>query len=135
MAEVGSREIRTGVTGAIRLDWRAIRPVDSVRDVELSVLGVEHTVTGEPRRGHAVEKIDAAFDAREQVLRLADAQQVARAFGCQRQDSPVQDRVHVGLRLAERAADSEAVERQASDVFGALAPKRLERPALDDAEQ
>src|SRR6185437_1355251 len=101
----------TRVTAAVVLDWSRILAILRPTDQHLAKWRVDVAMASEACRGDAVELIDAALDACEQVLGLADAKQVPRPCGWDIRQRPVQDGVHVSLRLAERAADGHPVER------------------------
>ena len=66
-----------------------------VGNVQPAIRRVELTMAAEPGRRHTVELVDAAFDAREQILRLANTEQVPRPGFGQVRPGPVDHCVHV----------------------------------------
>ena len=87
-------------------------------------------------RHHAIEHVDPARHRFDQVLRPADAHQVARPIFGQLRRGVVEHGVALGLGLAHReAADGIAVEADLAQAFGRTAAQVVVHAALDDAEQ
>ena len=77
------------------------------------------------------------LDAADEVVDLADAEQVARLVGRHPVEDlrrPAGDLVHLRFRLPERAADRDAVDLARADDLGRLAAQVVVDAALDDAE-
>jgi hypothetical protein len=89
-------------------------------------------VAPQPRRRDAVEGVDAELDAADEVVDLADAEQVPRALLRQDRRRPVDDLVHLRLVRAERAADRDAVHGARGDRLGALDAQVVVDAALHD---
>ena len=86
----------------------------SVAQSYVSFFGKTSCVSSVPGRHHAVEEVDAGRDGVEDVLRAADAHQVARSVGRQ------EVRRHLE-RLADRLgpfADADAADRVAVEILG-----------------
>ena len=89
-------------------------------------------MAGEPGRDGAVEDVEAEGDAAEQVVDLADPEQVlGRRLGQERRGHR-QHRGHLLLVAAEGAADRDAVDAGLGDVCGRFAAQVLVGAALDD---
>ena len=89
-----------------------------------------------PRRHHAIEHVDAARDALDQVIRRADAHEIARLIRREIGLARFDRREHIRLRLAHREA-AERVARQVEPrerLRAFPAQKRVGAP-LNDAEQ
>ena len=86
----------------------------------------------EARRHRAVERVDAELDAADQVVDVADAEQVARARVVDPGDRPADDLVHLRLVGAERAADRDPVDRPRGDLLRGGDAQVLVDAALDD---
>ena len=85
---------------------------------------------------HAIEHVDAAADRFQQILRRANAHQIARLVGGQRRCDLVDNAEHDLLRLADREpADRIAGKADADEGTGALGAQRRVVAALHDAEQ
>src|SRR6185436_14343490 len=85
-----------------------ITPIPGIRAVEAAGRGVDRGVAGDARRRHAVEGVCTRGDRVEQVVGLADAQQVARLVGGQLAADPAD---YAGqVLLLQRPADAVAVE-------------------------
>src|SRR5207302_8193865 len=85
------------VAAAIRLYRPRIVFVLQSRNREPTVRGVELTMAAKSCRCHAVELVDTTLDAREQVLRLADAEQMPWPVPWQVRERPIEHSVHIGL--------------------------------------
>ena len=84
-------------------------------------------------RQHTVEQIDPAADRREQILRPADAHQIARPIGRQRRGGLVEHAIH----FVRRFADAQAAHRIAGEIhrpqtLGAFQSQSRIEPALHD---
>src|SRR6185295_4296510 len=77
MAQVGAREIATGVAGAGRIERPRVGVVGGVADVHHALRGEQVTVARMARRHHAVEHVDTAQHGCDDVLRASDAHQIA----------------------------------------------------------
>ena len=95
-----------------------------------------HAVAAVAGRHHAVEHVDAARDRFQQIMRRADAHQIARAVRRQRRRRLLDDFEHDVLRLADRQpADGVAVEADIDQLARALLAQADVVAALHDAEQ
>ena len=102
----------------------------------LAFVGERRGIAAVARRQHAVEHIDAGADAGEEVLRPADAHQIARFLDRQQR----RRRAEGGDHLRRRLADAEAAQGVAGKVQrGQLAAQRAAQlqigAALHDGEQ
>ncbi len=111
VAQVGSGEAAAGMAGASFLDWRRVFAIDRLPDVYATVRRIQAAVSSKARRSDAVEGVDAALDALEQVLGLADAEQMPLLRLREKRDRPVEHVVHITLGSAERSADRLSKER------------------------
>ena len=91
-------------------------------------------VAGEARRHRAVEHVDAERDPVQEVVGLADAEQVLGGVRGQHRNGHRQHAVHLRLVAAEGPADREPVDGRARDRLGGLAAQVLVHAALDDPE-
>jgi serine/threonine-protein kinase len=91
-----------------------------------------HAVAADAGRHRAVERVDAELDAAQQVVDLADPEQVAGPGVRQLGDRPLDDLVHLRLVLAQRAADRDPARAARGDLLRRRAPQVLLHPALDD---
>ncbi len=87
---------------------------------------------GEPRRDGAVEDVEAEGDPGEQVVDLADPEQVLRGLLRQQRRRHCQHAPHLLLVAPEGAADRDPVDTGLGDPLGGLAPQILVDAALDD---
>ena len=88
-------------------------------------------VAPEPGRQRAVERVDPELDARDQIVDVTDPEQVARALGREPVElggRPRHDLVHLGLVLAERAADRDPVAAARRDGRGSTRRAGRARP-------
>ena len=107
-----------------------------VADLDVPVAREQPTVARVAGGQHAVEHVDAVADRFDDVLRRADAHQVARAIDGEPRRDMRFDAPHLLLRLADRqAADRIAVEADAAELRQRLLAQVLEHAALDDPEQ
>src|SRR4051794_13205900 len=81
---------------------------------------VDASGPGDPRRLHAVEGVAAVRDTGEQVLRLADPEQVSGLVLRKLIHHPGDDLAEP--LLLDGAADTEAIEVQRGEAGGGLAP-------------
>src|SRR5690606_26973474 len=88
---------------------------------------------GDPGRRHAVEGVAARLDAGEQVLRLADPQQVPGPILGQLRGDPADDRAEA--LLLDGTTDAEAVERERGQTASRASAQVLVLGALDDPVQ
>ena len=100
----------------------------------LRARGEGDAVAGEAGRDRAVEYVEAERDAGEQVVDLADPEQVlGRRLGQQRRGEG-EHLAHLRLVAPQGAADRQAVKCGLRDRLRGVAPKVLVDPALDDPE-
>ena len=91
-------------------------------------------MSGEAGRDRAVEYVETERDAVEQIVDVADPQQVlGRGLGQQRRGQR-QHAAHLLLVAPERAADRDAVDPRLRDDPGGVASQVLMDTALDDPE-
>src|SRR5829696_8916285 len=91
-----------------------------------------HAVATDAGRHRAVERVDPELRAAQEVVDVADPQQVARTLLGELLGRPADDLVHLRLVLAERPADGEAERVTGADLLGAPAAQVLVHAALDD---
>ena len=125
-----------GVAAAGLVDRPGIGLVASVADAQVTEAGEQMAVAGVARGHHAVEHVDAAGHALDQVFGRAHAHQVAR-FVCRQ---PVRGVRHDAQHLVLGLAHADAANRVARQVergqrFDRLLAQVLKHAALDDAEQ
>ena len=85
-------------------------------------------------RNGAVEDVDAQGDEVEEVVRLADPQEMLGRVSRQERDGQLEHARHLVLVAAERAADRDAVDRRGAYALGRAPAKLLVDAALDDPE-
>src|SRR5699024_6243873 len=130
--------VGAGVAVAALVDGGELAAVPCAGEVHPPGAGVDGAVARHTGRGDAVEGVGPGGDSDEQVVDLADAQQVAGPGLGQLVGHPADDRAQV--LLLERAADAEAVEAPAlhvhrAEVAGGLPAQILVLGALDHAPQ
>src|SRR3954447_9125842 len=119
MMHVGALELDTGGTRAVTLDRVAILREARVAQVQWTT-GCER-LAGAARAGrkHAVEHVDPAHDRLDDVVRLADAHEVARTLGGQHVDGVVEAAEHRFLSLSNgKATDRITVESNVEEAIG-----------------
>ncbi len=89
-------------------------------------------VAAEARRRRAVEGVDPVGDGVDDVVDVADPEQVPRRLLGQRPQRPADDLAHLLLRVPERAADRDPVHVGRGDVGGRLGAQVLVDAALHD---
>ena len=85
-------------------------------------------------RHRAVEDVNAQGDEVEEVVRLADSQEMLRCVSRQERNGQLEHSRHLVLVAAERAADRDAVDRRGAYALGRAPAKLLVDAALDDPE-
>ena len=138
MTEVGPRVVATCEAVAGRIDRAVIAGEPRVSQVDPMpgrTLEEDASVTGEPCRSGAVERVDSAPHRGEQVLDLTDPEQVARPGLGEQGNRPLEHPQHLLLRSAERSTDRVAGEAHRADDAGALLPQIAIRSPLDDSVQ
>ena len=140
---VRPRVIQRRVRLHLRVDRPEVGLEPRVRQRDLAVEGVHAATARQPRRGHAVEGVGAGGDGRENVVRLGNAQQVARPVVGQLIGDPAADLAQA--LLFQRAADAVAGESPLPGGFGGVgkldqaprgaAPQVLVLGALHHAEE
>src|SRR5690625_1040759 len=126
--DVGRGVVRAGVAVAGLVDRGELAAVPGPGEVHASGAGVDGAVAGNAGGGDAVEGVGPGGDRNEQVVDLADAQQVAGPLLGQLIGHPAHDGAQV--LLLQRPADAEAVEGPAVDVHGAEIAGRLPAQVL-----
>ena len=136
VAEIRAREGATRVAVAGGVERRPLADPLRLLDRHRPRRGERLTVPRVARRQHTVEHVDTARDRLHQVLRLADAHEIAGAIGGQCSGHARGELEHGRLGLAHgHAADGVAVEAQRHRALDRLRPEIVVRPALDDAEE
>src|SRR5690242_1687892 len=77
MVQVGAGVVGARIAVAVGVDGAEVTPVPRIGDVEAAGRPVDRGVARDPRRRYAVESVGARRDRVEQIVGLADAQQVA----------------------------------------------------------
>ena len=118
VVEVGPGVVAACGALAVGGDRLPAHPVRALGEVEApAALGVLHqrgAVTGQARGGGAVEEVHPLPDRVDDVVNVADAQQVPRAVvALQRAQRPLHHLTHLVLRLAEGPADGYPVHGSA----------------------
>src|SRR5919112_6636296 len=107
-----------------------------VLDVEAPARGESLAVAAVARRDDAVEHVDAARDALDQILRRADAHQVSRPLVGHPRRNRLDDLVHDRLLFPDaQTPDGVPVEPDLDRALKTLAPQVKVRRALHDAEE
>ena len=134
--QVGAAEICAGIAGAGFVQRLRVVAVRGVLDLEVAEAGEQVAVARIAGRHHTVEHVDAGLHRIDQILRRADAHQIARLPRRQVRRSVRQDARHVFLRFANReAADGHAVETDLVQPGQRLVTQVFVHAALNDAEQ
>ncbi len=117
--------VKNGEVGAVAL----------VLEMDGAAARVEGTVAAEAGRKDAIEEVDAVRDTEQDVARLADAEAVHRQLGRDEREH-LERRLEriVAVLLAERAAETEAVEAHLADRLRAYPAQIVEAAALGNAE-
>src|SRR3989442_8470252 len=124
-----------GVTAAPLVDRAIVLRIAGVLDVETSLAREKLTVPCVPRGQHAIEHVDAAGDAFDQVFGRAGAHQIPRPIGRQPPRRVADDGIHdvEGFSNAE-APDGISLEFERDARIDALVPQILEDASLDDTD-
>ena len=110
MMQIGARVLRRGAC-ALRIERARVLGIARVAQIEPPAPGEGLAVAARAGRHHAVEHVDAAGDRCEQILRRADAHQIARPILRQHGSGRLDHVEHRGLPFADRQpADGIAVE-------------------------
>src|SRR5262249_42429407 len=137
VADVRARESAARRAIAFLVEWPLVEAEFSPLDVEPAVARERRAVPPHPRRRDAIEEVDAATDALDEVLGKAHAHEIARRFARQLGVDDVEDAVHVRLGLA----DGQAADAVADPVAGVAnrsrrgSAQRLVDAALYDREE
>jgi hypothetical protein len=135
VSQVRPRVVPAGIAAALRIEGTVVLGVPGVPDIETSLAGEELAVPGVARRQHAVEHVDAARDALDQVLGRARAHEIPRPIRRQPLRRRGGHRIHLIDRLTDaEAADGVALEPDRGRGVGALVAEVLEDSALNNAE-
>ena len=107
-----------------------------IAEVEPSGTGVDEPVPTSSGRHHAIEHVDAARHAFQDIVGSPDPHEVARGVVRKQRRGLFDGAQHDVLGFADRqAADRIAVEADGDQGFGAAAPQRRPRTTLHDPEQ
>jgi len=136
MTDIGARESLTSITVTRLVNRTFIARKSCVHQVE-SPLGREGGVVArEPGRQDAIEDVNPAQNAVDQILGRADSHQVARLVLGQVRLHHVEHGVHFLLGLSHRqAADGDAGRIKSSDEFSGGSSKVRLNAALDDPKE
>src|SRR5699024_2147826 len=104
MVQVRTRVVRARVAVAGLIDGGEVAPTAGRDDAETAVTMEYAAAAGDARGRDAVERVGAVLDRREQVVGLADAQEVTGLVLGQFLGDPRDDRPE--LRLLQRTADT-----------------------------
>src|SRR5439155_15739913 len=135
MAQIGARMVPARVTAAALVERPIVFRVAGVLDVETPLAREKLAVAGVPRGQHAVEHVDAACDALDEIPGRAGAHQIPRPILRQSPSRVAHDGIHHvdGLANAE-AANRIPLEVNRNGRVGTLVPQALENASLDDTE-
>ena len=135
--DVRPRESAAGGAVAVVVERPWVGAELGALDVEAAVAGERGAVPAHARGRDAVEEVDAAQHAFDEIFGKADAHEVARPVARQLAVDDLEDAVHVGLRFADReSADAEAgpVAGVANGARGVAAEGCVDA-ALNDREE
>ena len=136
MPDIRAAVFPAGGTAAALLDRALIQLVGLVQEVQLAVIGVHVAVAAVPAGIDAVEKVDAALHAFQDIRRRADAHQVSGLSKRQMRHDDIQDMVHFLVALAHgQPADRVTRQIQFGDFLRVADADVLKGRALVDAEQ
>src|SRR5688572_4406896 len=137
MPNVGAAETTAGDTLAGLVERQGVVPVLGPLDVDAAGAREDGSVSPHARGGDAVEHVDSASDALDQVSGKPDAHEVARACAGKRLVDDVEHLVHRGLLLADgEPSDCEAVPVvHGRESGGGFFSKRSVDATLYDGEQ
>ena len=134
MMQIGAGIIARGRAVAFLVQRTRIIGVTGVFQVDLAPAGEGKAMSAGAGRHHAVELVDAAGDALQNIVRRADAHQIARLVHRHHRRGDFQHAQHHLLRLAHRkAADRIALERHRREAFGGADAQMRHVTALHDA--
>ncbi|HJX76483.1 MAG TPA: hypothetical protein VJ247_08995, partial [Gaiella sp.] len=101
VTDVAAREARARRAIALIIERARIGAKLGAFDVQAAVASERGTVSSHARRCDAVEEIDAAADAFDEVFGEADAHEVARPVAWELGIDDLEDAIHVGLRFTD----------------------------------
>ena len=136
VAEIRAAEPAAGQAVATLLDRPRVDAVRGIAKFDISFIRKTSCVAAIAGRHHAVEEIDPGGDGVEDVLRAADAHQVARPVLGQKVGRDGEGLADLVAPLADAdAADGVAVEIEGQQGLGALGAEVGVRPPLNDPEE
>ena len=129
MAQISPREVFTTVTAASRIERTRIAGKLGALDADLALPGKQRAVATVAGRDHTVEHIEASAHGVNNILRPADAHQIARLILGQQLRREGADRIELLFALAHaEAADGKAVEIQRRKLIDAKRRKSSNMP-------
>ena len=136
VVQVGAGEAAAGRTAAIGIERPRVLAVAGVLQVHRAARGEGLAGAPRARRQHAVEHVDAAHHRADDVVRPADAHQVAGLAIRHARGGGLQHAEGLRLALADRqAAHGVARQVEGGQRLGRFPPQIVEHAALHDAEQ
>ena len=136
MVDVGAAEAAAEPTAAVRIGREAIFGEPAPPDVEGPLGGKKAPMAGVPRRQYAVEEIESAADAVEDVRGRADSHEVAGRVLRHPPYEAFEQGSHLVVFLAHRQpAEGVAAKAHLHEPLEALAPQLFVQAPLDDAEE
>ena len=136
VAQVGAGEGSTSIAGTFVVGGPRVAGVARRLDLQPAGAGEEQPVAGDAGGKDAVEQVDARHRAAQQILRRADAHEVARLVRGQERRRVLDAFPHPGRLLADgEAAQRAAGKIQLGDLRRVARAQVLVQPALDDAEE
>ena len=81
MMQIGAAELAAGRAAARRIERRRVFRMPRILEIERAVPGECLTVAARAGRQHAIEHVHAAQHRADDIVRLADAHEIARTIG------------------------------------------------------
>ena len=136
VVQICARKAAAGHAAAAGINRPQVVFVLGVADLYVAIAGKEPTVAGVARGHHAVEHVDAAADAFNQILGRSHAHQIARLFCGHFVHDGVHDLKHLFFRLAHgQAAHGIAMVADVGKARQRLLSEMRKHAALHNAKE